>query len=149
MRDSIETFTFIEKYHQDLDAMLRGLRESKRIRELPESDRRAWISSYGFAMIVPRDIGRFILGIEQPQVDLDFDDDPFTDIGRFEVERKVAKQQNPQGEVGDDRERLLAPMMRLAAAQEILESTDRFERSPRTGKPQRVFRSLIRNKGRM
>ena len=143
MRDANETFVFIEKYHQDLGATLRGLSVSKPIHELTESDRRDWIVSYRFAMIVLRDIGRFILGIGQPQVDLDFDEDPFTDIGRYEVERKVAKQQNPQNEVGDDREKRLASMMRLAAAQGIIESTDRFERSQRTGKRQRVFRSLI------
>src|SRR5262249_3988815 len=130
---------FIKKYHQDLDATLRGLRESKRIHE----HHREWISSYRFAMIVLHDIGHFMLGVGQPQVDLDFDADPFTDIGRFEVERKVAKQQNPQGEVGDDREKRLASMMRLAFAQGIIESTDKFERSPRNGKLQRVFKSLI------
>ena len=57
----IETFNFIRKYHQDLDATLRGLRESKRIHE----HHREWISSYRFSMIVLRDIGRFMLGIEQ------------------------------------------------------------------------------------
>src|SRR5215469_1758078 len=69
MRDPIETFCFIKKYHQDLNATFRGLRESKRIHELPESGRRDLIVSYRFAMIVLRDIGRFLLGIEQPQWD--------------------------------------------------------------------------------
>ena len=61
MRDSIETLNFIKKYHQDLNATLNGLRESKRIHE----HHREWISSYRFSMIVLRDIGRFMLGIEQ------------------------------------------------------------------------------------
>ena len=40
MRDSIETFNFLKQYHQDLDADLRGMRVSKPIHELTESDRR-------------------------------------------------------------------------------------------------------------
>lgn len=143
MRNSIETFSFIKQYHQDLDATLQGLRVSKPIHELTESNRRDRIVSSRFAMILLRDIARFMLGIEQPQVDFDFDDDPFTNFGQLEVERKVAKQQNPGGEVGDNLDKHLASSMRLQVARGIIESTDRFERSQRTGKLQRLFRSLI------
>lgn len=136
MLDSIELFIFIQKYHQELDASLRGLRGSKQF-HVGESDRRDWIVSYRLAMIVLRDIGRFMLGIEQPHLDLDFDDDPFFDIGRQEVQRKVTKQQ-----VGDDRDddSDLADIMRLAAATAWIESTSQFERSPHNGKLQRLFR---------
>ena len=95
MRDSIETFNFIKE--QDLDSTFRGPRVSKTIHELAVSDHRDWIVSYRFARVVLRDIDRFLLGIEQPQADFNFDDDPFTHSGRQEVERKGA---NPQGEAG-------------------------------------------------
>jgi hypothetical protein len=141
MRDSIETFNFIKKYHHDLEATLRGLRVSKPIHELTASDQRDWIVSSRFARIVLRDIGRFLLGIEEPQADFNFDDDPFPDSGRQEVERKAA---NPQGEAGDDhRDNSLAPVMRALVASGVIESTGQFRRSQRDGKPQRVFRSLI------
>ena len=141
MRDFNETFNFIKKYHQDLDSTLRGLRVSKPIQELTESDHRDWIVEYRFAKIVLRDIGRFLLGIEEPQADFNFDDDPFTDNGRQEVERKAA---NPEGETIDDhRDYDLAPLMRVQVASGVMESTGQFRRSQRDGKPQRVFRSLI------